>query len=425
MEIASSDKGRNVEKAVVYYDEEFKNKYIAAIERLTQIIEGFETECDPDELKKSVYDTFESVEAVSFVIHPDEQVEVYSDSLSSHGESLIMLQKDLVELEHDLEIAQLINHVEYFTPTLYMHRVSTMNVDEDKVVYFDFFKLDAISDDIKVYFSPECSFHFSYMLGKDQTHKEPVSNDAFVVIRGEHLTLEKCRRAYKSYVFEANAVSNIIIESCPNEPFDLDGYLIGDEPDTDGFYPVNRQLIMCDDTEKVIDLYNKALYCDDDEVSILFYSKVVEFVSETVVRAKVTDEVRKALSSNKALNPDANFVKDLQNLFKDHSYQKDADSIKLTVQTCGYMKDLTEWLPHYIEKKVNTESKKGDVEGLGCIADYITATRNSIAHAKSNYRFTGREVPEEHYREFAELLRVVSQQCIRWYAAQSPLSRVK
>ncbi|GBK98771.1 hypothetical protein VH1709_contig00029-0003 [Vibrio harveyi] len=425
MEIASSDKGRNVEKVVVYYDEEFKNKYIAAIERLTQIIEGFETECDLDELKKSVYDTFESVEAASFVIHPDEQVEVYSDSLSSHGESLIMSQKDLVELEHDLEIAQLINHVEYFTPTLYMHRVSTMNVDEDKVVYFDFFKLDAISDDIKVYFSPECSFHFSYMLGKDQTHKEPVSNDAFVVIRGEHLTLEKCRRAYKSYVFEANAVSNIIIESCPNEPFDLDGYLIGDEPDTDGFYPVNRQLIMCDDTEKVIDLYNKALYCDDDEVSILFYSKVVEFVSETVVRAKVTDEVRKALSSNKALNPDANFVKDLQNLFKDHSYQKDADSIKLTVQTCGYMKDLTEWLPHYIEKKVNTESKKGDVEGLGCIADYITATRNNIAHAKSNYRFTGREVPEEHYREFAELLRVVSQQCIRWYAAQSPLSRVK
>ncbi|NOI57899.1 hypothetical protein [Vibrio coralliilyticus] len=421
----SGDKGSSDDKVVVYYDEEFKNKYVAAIERLTQIIEGFETECSLDELKESVHDTFESADAVSFVIHPEEQVEVYSERLSFHGESLMMMQKDLVELEHDLEIAQLINHVEYFTPTLYMHRVSNSSVDEDKVAYFDFFKLDAISDDIKVYFLPECSFHFSYMLDKDQTHKEPVSNDAFVVIRGEHLTLEKCRKAYNSYVFEANAVSNIIIESFPNEQFDLDDYLIGDEPDTDDIHPINRQLIMCDDTEKVIELYNKALYCHDDEVSILYYSKVVEFVSETVVRSKVTDEVRKALSSNKALNPDANFVKDLQNLFKDHAYQKDADSIKLTVQTCGYMKDLMEKLPYYIEKKVNTENKKGDAEGLGGIADYITATRNSIAHAKSNYRFTGREVPEEHYREFAELLRVVSQQCIRWYAAQSPLTRVK
>ncbi|NRF32989.1 hypothetical protein [Vibrio coralliilyticus] len=139
----------------------------------------------------------------------------------------------------------------------------------------------------------------------------------------------------------------------------------------------------------------------------------------------MTAETRKVLLSNKALNPNANFVKELQELFKDHSYQKDADSLKLTVQTCGYFKDLEDLVPEFIQRKVKTEKKKSEWDALGVIAESITATRNKIAHAKSNYRLSGKEIPEDQYAKLTELLRVLAQQCIRWYSAQSPLSRVK
>ncbi|WP_132942253.1 hypothetical protein [Vibrio crassostreae] len=412
------------DKLIVHYDEDFKKQFIDSIENLSKNIDGFETEFEPYDLKESVIDPEENpvdADAVAFVIDPDEEIEVYCAALNEYGECLSVLQKDLINLDKEFDTVQLIDHVEYFSSNLYLHRVSTSS--DESLSYFNLMMLEAVTDDLMVYFSPDCSFQFSYLLDK-QGHKEPVSHDAFVVIRGESLTLEQCRKVYKSFVFEANTVSAVSIESAPNEPFDIDDYFL-EEPDKDQLTTSKRKLILCDDTDKVIELYNKAMCCDDDEVSILFYSKVLEFVSETVVRSKVTDEVRKALSSNRAMNPDANFIKELQNLFKDHSYQKDADSIKLTVQTCGYITDLQDKVPNHIKRKVDTERKKGVPEALGTIADSITATRNSIAHAKANYSPSGKEIPESQFDELSELLRVLAQQCIRWYAAQSPLTRVR
>ncbi|KJF91634.1 hypothetical protein [Photobacterium leiognathi] len=412
------------DKLIVHYDEEFKNQLIDSIDNLSKKIDGFDTEFETSDLKESVIDPEDNpvdADVVAFVIAPDEEIEVYCEAFNEYGECLSVLQKDLINLDTELETAQLIDYVEYFSSNLYLHRVST--TCDESLSYFNLMTLEAVADDLKVYFSPEISFQFSYLLYKNG-HKEPVSHDAFVVIRGENLTLDQCRKVYKSFVFEANTVSDITIESTPNEPFDIDDFFL-EEPDKDQLTTFKRRLILCDDTDKVIQLYNKAMCCDDDEVSILFYSKVLEFVSETVVRSKITDEARKALSSNRAMNPDANFIKELQNLFKDHSYQKDADSIKLTVQTCGYMSDLEDKIPSHIKRKVDTERKKGVLEALGSIADSITATRNSIAHAKANYRPSGKEIPEDQYNELSELLRVLAQQCIRWYAAQSPLTRVK
>ncbi|WP_114635355.1 hypothetical protein [Vibrio splendidus] len=409
------------EMLVVYTDETFKDQFIDSIISLQNTIKGFEIELEISELKESVLD-HDGIDAksVAFVIDPDEQVEVYSHAVHEFGECMSILQKDLILLETDLEIAQLIDYVEYFSPTLYLHRVFASG--QEQIDYFHLLTLEAIAEGVQVYFSSEGSFHFSCLLEK-KGHKEPVGHDSFVVIRGDNLTLERCRKIYKSFIFEVNTVSNISLESSPNKPYELDDYVL-DEPYIDST-TYKRGLIMCDDTEQVIELYNKAMCCDDDEVSILFYSKVLEFVSETVVRSKITDEARKALSSNRAMNPDANFIKELQNLFKDHSYQKDADSIKLTVQTCGYMSDLEDKIPSHIKKKVVTARQKGVPDALSLIADSITATRNSIAHAKSNYRPSGKEIPEEQYNELSELLRVLAQQCIRWYAAQSPLTRVK
>ncbi|HDZ3730317.1 TPA: hypothetical protein RSW61_001915 [Vibrio harveyi] len=413
------------DKLIVYYDEEFKNRFIEAIVLLHEELEGFEFHYTVDELRESVIDDEENpidADSIEFSIDPDEVCDVSCDAFFDWGDTEIK-QSDLVTFLEDISGAELYDNLEYYSSSMYLHRVAVNSRSED--TYIKLLMLDTVTDGLQVYFSSEASFHFSVKLA-EQGHKEPVEHDSFVVIRGENLNLEQCRKIFKSYVFEASSVANARIESYPNEPFDIDDHLLEEEDGSPLVEPVKRQLIVCDDTDKVISLYNKAMVCDDDEVAILFYSKVIEFVSETVVRTKVTDEARKVLSSNRALTPDANFIKELQELFKEHSYQKDSDSLKLAVQTCGYFRDLDGKVPEFIKSRVKSELKKGGVWGaLGTLADSITATRNSIAHAKANYKITGKEIPEEQYDQLSELLRVLSQQCIRWYAAQSPLVRVK
>lgn len=414
------------DKLIIYYDEEFKNRFIEAVSLLHEELEGFEFNYTVDELRESVFDDEDApveTDSIEFSIDPDEMCEVSCDALYEWGEDIEIKQSDLLTLLEDIRGAEVYDNLEYFNSSMYLHRVSVISRSED--TYLKLLMLETVTNDLQVYFSSEPSFHFSFKLA-EQGHKEPVEHDSFVVIRGKNLNLEQCRKIFKSYVFEASSVANARIESYPNEPFDIDDYLLEEEDGSPLVELVKRQLIVCDDTDKVISLYNKAMVCDDDEVAILFYSKVIEFVSETVVRTKVTDEARKVLSSNRALTPDANFIKELQELFKEHSYQKDADSLKLAVQTCGYFKDLDEKIPEFIKSRVKSELNKGGAWGaLGALADSITATRNSIAHAKANYRTTGKEIPEAQYEQLSELLRVLSQQCIRWYASQSPLVRVK
>ncbi|HAS6962847.1 TPA: hypothetical protein I7303_24195 [Vibrio parahaemolyticus] len=413
------------DKLIVHYDEEFKNKFIEAIESLYDKLEGFEFNYTVDELKESVIDDERfpiDSDSVAFVIDPAETCEIFCDAIWDWEDAMEVRQIDIISLLEDLSIAKLIGNVEYFTPTLYIHKVSVTTNSPDS--YSKFFSLDTSVENITLEYSSDESFHFSYLVSK-LGFKELVLFNSYVYIRGENLTLEHCRKVYKSYVFEANAVANVTIKSDPNIAYDMEDHLEEDDSDFE-ITELKRPLIICDDTDKVIELYNKAICCDDDEVTILFYCKVIEFISETVVREKVTTEARKVLLSNKALTPNANFVKELQELFKDHSYQKDADSLKLTVQTCGYFTDLELLTPEFIQQKVKTERKKGgNWAALGVIADSITAVRNKIAHAKSNYRLTGKEIPEEQYPQLSELLRVLAQQCIRWYSAQSPLARVK
>lgn len=414
------------DKLIIYYDEEFKNRFIEAVSLLHEELEGFELNYTVAELRGSVFDDEGDpvdVDSIEFSIDPDEMCEAFCDALHEWGEKIEIKQSDLLTLLEDIRGSTIYDNLEYFCSSMYIHRVSVISRSED--TYLKLLMLETVTDGLQVYFSSEPSFHFSCKLA-EQGHKEPVEHDSFVIVRGDNLNLEQCRKVFKSFVFEASSFANARIESYPNDPFDIDDLLLEEEDGSHLIETVKRRLIICDDTDKVISLYNKAMVCDDDEVAILFYSKVIEFVSETVVRAKVTDEARKVLSSNRALTPDANFVKELQELFKEHSYQKDADSLKLAVQTCGYFRDLNGKVPEFIKSKVKSELNKGGVWGaLGTLADSITATRNSIAHAKANYRITGKEIPEAQYDQLSELLRVLSQQCIRWYAAQSPLVRVK
>jgi len=426
-------------------DEEFKVKYISIIEKLrSELLEENEDEAslcfvhNIDELRDakviSGYDDPE-LNNDDEVINKEESTHIrYLDFKGEYGYIsnddngyIEISNADLLNFFELESNSKIIGNLELMHPTLYLQRV---DIDGSDISIFDSFFLNYHLNEknITVKLITEHSFLFSYKLHKKQ-HPEPLRLDFFIEIRGDDLDLEECRSISKSLMFELNCVSGAVLTPQPNEPdiFDYDVYdnkIEEKRKHLKEYGHTHRNLLICKDTENVIDIYNRANSCSDFEMSILYFSKAIEYVSETVVRSKVTEVGRKALTSNRAMKPDANFIKELQELFQNCSYKSDSESMKLTIQTCCYINDLLLIIPEYIKNKFNKHRKKSDDDALVFLALCISATRNNIAHAKANYRETGNEIPEDHYENFANLMRVMCQHCIRWYAAQSSSMRV-
>lgn len=189
-----------------------------------------------------------------------------------------------------------------------------------------------------------------------------------------------------------------------------------------------RPLLIGKGLEEPLKLYNQAITSFDEEIKILFFNKIVEFVSQSVVRQSSIESIRSKLLSHNALSPDAQYISELTNLIDEQKvYTKDREAIKLTIKTCCDATELAKIAPNYIvelfniNKNSTRKERESALEKLGlCLSD----TRNSIAHAKANFTPTGNECPSEEYTKFVECLKITVQQIIRWYASQSEIMRV-
>jgi hypothetical protein len=409
---------------IFHYDDTFKKKFVDTVKKLLTTSPncddfhfGFEiSELENSQLLTESNQNEYKLESNDFVINEDCTLDFYYD-YSDEDCDFTIAQADIPQLLNELDKAELYNNCEYFYSERYIVRVSTdtyLSAQKHLDLMFAHSKVAGKGIEIFVYNEP--SFHFVYKLDEPEHYPH---EDCFIIIKGENLNLDFCRMLTKSFIFETNATTSVALAISPVLTSFYDGAVT---PDFKGLQ--FRDLIICEHTEKVIEIYNKAISCEDNEIAILYFTKAIEFVSETVIRAKVTEEGRKALLSNRAMTPDANFIKELQQMFKANSYQKDSESLKLTIQTCGYFKDIENTIPEQIKKLVQKELQKDEKSALGILADSVTATRNSIAHAKANYRASGKEIPEEQFSELSETLRVLSQHCIRWYASQNDSSRV-
>jgi hypothetical protein len=429
----------------LFDDENYKNNYINAIEHLikdpflqNEVNESsllFEFD-DIEELKNAKvinWDDDPKIEEWQDVIQKEEATTILCGLFksdwgyySNNDEGIEVPNHEIIEFFELEENSKVINNLELIHPNFYLQRVSLTGND---IAMFDSILLDLQLKEstVKIRLNKDHSFLFSYKLLKAK-HPEPLCYDSFIEISGNELDLEECRMICKTFIFELNCFSGLSLIPSPNLPNTnderFDEYVEAKRGLLSEFALLNRSFLVCNDTVKAIELYNRAVSCEDNEISILYFSKVIEYVSETVVRKKITEVGRKALSSNRSLIPDANFIKELQQLFKNHSYKKDSESMELTIQTCCYISDLIGIIPKYIKNKFDNNRKQSDEAALQFLAKCINATRNNIAHAKANYVETGHEVPEDHYDGFAQLMRLVSQQCIKWYSAQSPSMRI-
>jgi len=167
-------------------------------------------------------------------------------------------------------------------------------------------------------------------------------------------------------------------------------------------------------------LYTKVVSTPDPEIQILYATKVVEYVSQTVVRKKSLESLRAKLLTPGALNPDACFLTELQTIAAKNARitSEDKEAIKQTIITCCDATELARLAPSFLSEfhgRTLVSDQQTQRTALGNFANSLYSTRNSIAHAKANYEATGNECPTEDLPLFAECAKAAAQMAVRWF----------
>jgi hypothetical protein len=164
-------------------------------------------------------------------------------------------------------------------------------------------------------------------------------------------------------------------------------------------------------------LFNAAVPVEDAELRLLSLFKVLEFFAPIVLALDSIEALRKKLDSPLALSPDANYLKSIIDLVRSLDERRnDNQMIRLLFETCLDFVELSTMLPHPHFKELKYGDKKTDIEAQSkAAAEALVATRNQVAHAKSDYRPTGVELALEELSDFNIFLEAAAVQTIRWY----------
>ncbi|MFS0687782.1 hypothetical protein AB1K89_00850 [Sporosarcina sp. 179-K 8C2 HS] len=226
-----------------------------------------------------------------------------------------------------------------------------------------------------------------------------------------------------AYLFELKSTLGISVHLAPRL-----SYITDEVPEFKIAAKRLRPMLRGKGIDELLRLYNSSLSSMDYEILVLTYTKVIEYVSQTVIQEDLINSVTKKLLSPRALNPDANYILELGKIFESNrNNQKDFLAIKLTMETCCDLNDIATIAPPFLEsvRKLRLESNNDDkAKALKDISNAISHTRNMFAHAKTNYEKKGMECPADQLKAFSKCLDVLAQQVIRWFAKEHEDNRV-
>jgi len=241
------------------------------------------------------------------------------------------------------------------------------------------------------------------------------------------LTLEEARAASQAYQYSLETSLGLKLKPSERTPVD-------ELPDFEGEHPDDlvlgriRPLLQGPGQDELHSLYLRAVATTDLEVQHLFFTKVVEYVSQTVVRHARNESVRRWLTNERALQPDAVYIEGLASLvgMHDRRAREDLGALKLTVTRCCDALLLAPHAPRFLDLASVTAASSHQVrnQALEELAETIHSTRNEIAHAKANYRPTGHECPPQDLGTLVGCMRQVAQMVIAWYSEQPASLRV-
>ena len=231
---------------------------------------------------------------------------------------------------------------------------------------------------------------------------------------------------FDAYFFELKTSLNLEIRT---EPWEYEIWDYDEDEFSNEIKNSNlRPLLQGRGIKELLSIYKSAFHTSYPEQQILAFSRVIEYVSQTVIRKDLIEKTMTKLSSKRALSPDSTYILELGKIFDDHrDLGKDYQAFKITIETCCDIYELVEFVPSFLNKtkKITLESKSDSIQqAFGEIVNAVTATRNMFAHAKTNYKVKGTECPNDQLADFSKLMDIIAQQTIRWFAMQKEENRI-
>lgn len=247
------------------------------------------------------------------------------------------------------------------------------------------------------------------------------SYDYFVRIKSkDKIKMDNADDLVNSYIFELQTTFDIYLSISNGRSENLTS--VRGNTSLEGMQSKMLPLITGIGTSELIDLYNTARNTFDNDFKILGLIKVIEFISPTIAKKKLIEDVSYKLNTPNVLDPNASYIMELGEIFSKYNndLNKDKELIKLTILTIITTNDIWDTTPDFIRGKQakKPENSVKEQEFLMKISECVYSTRNEIAHAKANYKKIGIECPRNYKNEFCKLLNVIAIRCIRWFSMQ-------
>ena len=236
------------------------------------------------------------------------------------------------------------------------------------------------------------------------------SIELFYLLSANKMSEKEEEEAIDTFLFELAASENFVFQKTEflgSDTWDIDEGETEAPPKFRPLEPFNEGMR----------LFNAAVPVEDAELRLLSLFKVLEFFAPIVLALDSIESLRKKLDSPLALSPDANYLKSIIDLVRSLDERRnDNQMIRLLFETCLDFVELSTLLPRPHFKELKYGDKKSDIEAQSkAAAEALVATRNQVAHAKSDYRPTGVELPLEELSDFNVFLEAAAVQTIRWY----------
>jgi len=242
-----------------------------------------------------------------------------------------------------------------------------------------------------------------------------LSPDSYSAIRIKYsyaetvLNPEAEEKMIEAVLFELAASEGLVFtKSALNNDTDFNPF---ENEESEPFNPKFRPL---ESFNEGIRLFNAAVLVDEPELRFLSLYKVIEYLGPVVFKLDRNEALRKRLDCAEALRPDGAFLDGLAKLAESMK-EKGGDNLipRIVLTRCVDFAHLSSVLPPSLKKAIG-EAKDTEAR-IRSVAEAMYATRNSVAHAKSNYQKSGLEVPGPELIELNAFAQAVAVHAIRWY----------
>ena len=189
----------------------------------------------------------------------------------------------------------------------------------------------------------------------------------------------------------------------------------------------------------ILTLYRQAKEIMNSEIAFLHYYKIIEYVSPAVAKKNAIASLNDHLNAADNVPRDYHYMDTMLSIASQYrDDQKDDFLTQSVIQTCIDVKPYFHLLPISLQKQVKDNlhvAETADIRTIALnpdqemslkkqVANILYSTRNSIVHAKANYRPTGLECPVDTLEEVNEMMNSFALTLIAWNDTQPDYLRV-